>query len=539
MYRIFKILCLFLIPFFAYGNLITQTPIANMGQMPFSFWQTIVTSPTYNQYVIFKSSNPLDGNGISNYTNAFTINSNWVCPSSVTSVQVLLVGAGGSAANSVGAAGGGAGGVVLKTVSVTPGTSYAISVGNPGGIQGINTTAFGYNAAGGGSSYGNYALYMNGGSGAGGSVNSLEAGGTGTQPASASGGFGNNGGTADVTGTAGGGGGGAGAVGSIGNVVTGANGGNGYYYSVTGQYYGGGGAGANGLSGGSNAHGTLGLGNGVEGSGGGATYNTNLYRYPSWLGYTGCVVIAYNSSTAPAHGSAVFTTVGNSTWNCPTGVTSVTVYIIGGGGGGDNTGGGGAGGFLQLNNYSVTPGNNYSITVGNGGGNGSNGGDSVFNGNTGYGGHHNFNGGGIVGSPQTYVGGSDASGDFQQGGGGASPFANGGDANPDNGAGSGGSGQGGDGAIGRVLGYWTSANTFTVNTVFGGGGGGGNAWNDSSANGGVGRCPFGGGGTGGSYNSAGVSRNPTAGVNYGAGGGGGNGSGNGASGYQGVVIITW
>ena len=63
----------------------------------------------------------------------------------------------------------------------------------------------------------------------------------------------------------------------------------------------------------------------------------------------------------------------STTWNAPTGVTSVTVECWGGGGGGGRatgnpaTGGGGAGGSYALKQVSVTPGNTYTITVGTGG----------------------------------------------------------------------------------------------------------------------------------------------------------------------------
>src|SRR5262245_50497156 len=69
-----------------------------------------------------------------------------------------------------------------------------------------------------------------------------------------------------------------------------------------------------------------------------------------------------------------YTTAGNFTWTCPTGVTSVQVEVWGGGGvagNGDNStlggGGGGGGGYSRLNAYMVTPGNNYTVHVAAGG----------------------------------------------------------------------------------------------------------------------------------------------------------------------------
>ena len=64
----------------------------------------------------------------------------------------------------------------------------------------------------------------------------------------------------------------------------------------------------------------------------------------------------------------IFTTSGQ--WKCPTGVTSVHVFVHGGGGGGgkgSNSGGGGGGGGsgkMKSQTVSVTPGNTYSITIG-------------------------------------------------------------------------------------------------------------------------------------------------------------------------------
>ncbi|MEI6821286.1 MAG: hypothetical protein WCL51_05090, partial [Bacteroidota bacterium] len=89
--------------------------------------------------------------------------------------------------------------------------------------------------------------------------------------------------------------------------------------------------------------------------------------------------------------AASFTTTGNSTWVCPTGVTSVVVECIGAGGGGGGTsaattgGSGGAGGSYSKSVLTVVPGTTYYLTVGTGGtagsntgGNGGTGGNSFF-----------------------------------------------------------------------------------------------------------------------------------------------------------------
>jgi len=64
-----------------------------------------------------------------------------------------------------------------------------------------------------------------------------------------------------------------------------------------------------------------------------------------------------------------FTSVGNTTWIAPPGVTSVGVLVVGGGGGGGwhGGGGGGAGGLVYSAAHPVSPGASYSVTVGAGG----------------------------------------------------------------------------------------------------------------------------------------------------------------------------
>ncbi len=97
-------------------------------------------------------------------------------------------------------------------------------------------------------------------------------------------------------------------------------------------------------------------------------------------------------------GEEDWTTPGCFTWICPTGVTSVTLCMIGGGGSGgaskrgDETGGGHSGTIINVS-YGVTPGQEYQVCVGNGGTgriaidgapnwNGTAGGDSSFGGQT-------------------------------------------------------------------------------------------------------------------------------------------------------------
>ena len=72
--------------------------------------------------------------------------------------------------------------------------------------------------------------------------------------------------------------------------------------------------------------------------------------------------------------TASFTTVGNATWTCPTGVNSVQVEAWGAGGGSGgagahyaSTGGGAGGSYVKVTSIAVTPGTVYQLTVGAGG----------------------------------------------------------------------------------------------------------------------------------------------------------------------------
>jgi len=60
-------------------------------------------------------------------------------------------------------------------------------------------------------------------------------------------------------------------------------------------------------------------------------------------------------------------TVSNTSWTCPTGVTSIEVLVVAGGGAGGSAGGGGAGGLIYNSAFPVVPGTAYSVTVGTGG----------------------------------------------------------------------------------------------------------------------------------------------------------------------------
>ena len=241
---------------------------------------------------------------------------------SATSVNYLVVaggGGGGSQTASVtNGGGGGAGGVSASSVSVTPGTSYTITVGAGGAVDsnGSNSSLGSLIVCIGGGKGGGIGANVaggNGGSGGGGSAaGGGGAGGSGTSGQGQSGGQGSNGGN-----YIGGGGGGANQAGASGSST--GNGGNGYTYPLTGYSVGGGGGGG-GNSGNFGTGGGGGGGNGgtnitnsavagtvnTGGGGGGSANNTNSAA----PGGSGIIIISYpiTYKTAVATGTYSYTT---------------------------------------------------------------------------------------------------------------------------------------------------------------------------------------------------------------------------------------
>jgi hypothetical protein len=134
----------------------------------------------------------------------------WVAPTGVTSISVVAVGAGGGGYVH---AGGGGGLRYYNNLTVTPGSSYTITVGLPGGSQDTNIN-------GGNSSFA-ASLVANGGASGNQSLSRTGTGGTGTSIGGSIGG--GNGGTGSLyNGSYRGGGGGAGGyAGAGGNGTTG------------------------------------------------------------------------------------------------------------------------------------------------------------------------------------------------------------------------------------------------------------------------------------------------------------------------------
>lgn len=254
-------------------------------------------------------------------------------PNPYSASYLAVAGGGGSGeGNSIGG-GGGAGGLLTGTTTLTPGTTYPVTVGGGGAGTVSGVTQVGTN--GGNSIFGSIATAIGGGGGGSGNGVCLgpNAGGSGggagaigtTSPVCFGGaptagqGFvgGNSGGFAGCPGVwIGGGGGGASAAGGVGGCTSfggSGAGGNGVSSSITGSpvTYAGGGGGADSTGGsggggsgvGSSCSGTNGLGAG----GGAFTYNCN--------GGSGVVIISVPTSSYSGitTGSPTVTTSGGNT----------------------------------------------------------------------------------------------------------------------------------------------------------------------------------------------------------------------------------
>jgi len=236
----------------------------------------------------------------------------WTAPSTISSVDLLVIGGGGGGGSSCVGGGGGAGGLVSQTgVSVTSGGSTSITVGaaGPGGSGSGCAGAAGSN--GGQSTFGSTSAAGGGGGGAydgtgragaagasgGGGSGAATAGTVGAGGAASPAGQGNAGGAGGggITGNPGGGGGGSGSAGAAPSAGQGGGGGAGTANSITGtsvNYAAGGG--------GATDSGTAGQGGsscGGNGAVGGATAPT------AGTGY-GCGGGGGNGSQAGAAGSS-------------------------------------------------------------------------------------------------------------------------------------------------------------------------------------------------------------------------------------------
>lgn len=233
-------------------------------------------------------------------------------------VNYLVVAGGGSGGQCTyssgvggGTGGGGAGGLLIASTTLSAGTSYTITIGAGGaavgggsggyvrGLSGsnsvFNTVATALGGGAGGGAGGSDPNGLAGGSGGGGGYNGVGASGTTGQ--------GNSGGNGvNATPYPGGGGGGASGAGASGvSGASGGVGGAGTLWSITGNYYAGGGAGSTfngtvsaGGIGGGGASGAGGVSGGVNTGGGGGAggYGSNY----SGAGGSGIVIISYLGS---------------------------------------------------------------------------------------------------------------------------------------------------------------------------------------------------------------------------------------------------
>lgn len=233
------------------------------------------------------SSISMTTSGIATFTTTGT--TSWTAPSGVTSVQYLVVGGGGGGGNGYdnGGGGGGGGGMVRTgTLSVTPGTSYTVTVGG-GGAGGENIRSSRSGVAGDPSVFSSITS-LGGGGGGGTRTGPYNVVGVQqvldplTAPTGGSGNGSNNGGS---------GGGGAGGNGVANSGATGGSGGSGTSSSISGVTvtYGGGGDGANSNS--ANGGGNDGAANtGTGGDGGG---NTSSASTGGGAGRGGIVILSY------------------------------------------------------------------------------------------------------------------------------------------------------------------------------------------------------------------------------------------------------
>lgn len=102
----------------------------------------------------------------------------------------------------------------------------------------------------------------------------------------------------------------------------------------------------------------------------------SIVLYNTWKPVPNCLPV---EETFPGDGTfgddgvsykaLAFTTVGDCTWDVPTGVTEVDALLVAGGGGGGAHvgGGGGAGGFLELTNQDLGGASSVDVSVGRGG----------------------------------------------------------------------------------------------------------------------------------------------------------------------------
>jgi len=239
----------------------------------------------------YKNAPPSSSTVITSFT---TVGSTtWTVPTNVTSVEYLVVGGGGGSGGAFDNSGGGGGGggmVLTGTITVVPGTTYDVVVGDGGaGGTSIRSPASETNGSSGGNSvFGIINAYITAYGGGGGNA-SRQYLGTGS---SVSGTSASTGGSGGGGGKGGKGGGGNTSNGNNGVSTTGGNGGNGISISISGNAvtYGAGGRGADsGVTIGNAAvAGTSNTGNGARGGGVTSSAQTNGAK-----GGSGIIILKY------------------------------------------------------------------------------------------------------------------------------------------------------------------------------------------------------------------------------------------------------
>jgi hypothetical protein len=236
----------------------------------------------------------------------------WTAPAGATTVEYLVVGGGGGAGNAydnAGGGGGGAGMVLTGNLSVTPGTTYTVTVGN-GGTGGADERANNAGTAGENSVFATITA-LGGGQGLGSRTGGVAGVAQISDTTAPTGGSGSGGGFGGK------GGGGATGAGSANSGATGGAGGTGQALSITGSSvtYGVGGAG--GGAGAPTTDGTDGTANTGNGGQGGKSNSADSAKGGN--GGTGIVVLKYLAPTTFSFYEAFGTTT----------VISTTQYVSG------------------------------------------------------------------------------------------------------------------------------------------------------------------------------------------------------------------
>ena len=542
----------------------STSPSVTIGNATLNTEYTLTTVGGVPYYVF--TANPVTA---FSYTGA---NQSYVVPLGVSTVNVYMWGAGGGGnSGSHPTNYGGAGAYVQGTLTVTPGETLTIIVGQGGSAITTNGAAAAatYGGGGGVPSGGNSTQNSSGGGRSAiqrSSADIVTAGGGGgsgmTNTASNPTGYTLAGGAATWTGTASAGdyppgtstyagqggttlaGGASGASYNPNTVTNVGTSGSLYTGGTAGLYGGGGGGGYYGGGGGNGGDGGYG-----HGGGGGSSYTTlltNATGSNTTNGYTTPTtnstyyltnVGAGGTTGSGGNGLVVIAPSSKAITVTTTALTNISYIGIGGGGagGGAQGGGGGAGGLVQNYNYTL-PSGTYNLTIGMGGLGNQNSVTAASGTNTTFGtlatAYGGGGGGASLSQPAT-VGGCGGGAGLQcnmcgaagiQGGGGGSNLYGG-----NNAAGGGGIGSAGSNVIsGSSVGGLGLSFTFggTVYTI-GGGGGGGDGGASPGFGGGAGGALYGTGGSNGTANTGG------------GGGGAGTTSPPGGNGGSGLFLLAF